>query len=346
MCCSDPPEAPDYSALIEGSLENAEIAREIALDQLDWAKEEYSRNQEVVQQVLDVQLPQMKKMAEDYEEDRSRYQEEFVPFEDKLRAIADDYASPERKEREAARAVSDVGQQFDAQRNNALQNLENYGIDPSMTRYGALDLNTRVTEAAVKAGAANQSRQRVEDIGRAMTADVANFGRGLPSQAAQAAGLSATVGYGGVNAQNQTLATGSSATGNPTNWFGQGQAGLQGAGGFMDMGFQNEMASWEAAQASSPMAAIGGIIGMGVSAYTGGMFGEEGGEVPQRQLSTTPGATDTVPAVLAPGEYVVPANVVRAKGTDFFDKMAEKYSPENMPPPPPPGLEGIPMGVT
>lgn len=29
------------------------------------------------------------------------------------------------------------------------------------------------------------------------------------------------------------------------------------------------------------------------------------------------------------GEYVVPSHVVRAKGTDFFDKMIESYNPEN-----------------
>ena len=37
-------------------------------------------------------------------------------------------------------------------------------------------------------------------------------------------------------------------------------------------------------------------------------------------------AVDTVATMLAPDEYVIPANVVKAKGTDFFDKMKEKYS--------------------
>jgi len=37
------------------------------------------------------------------------------------------------------------------------------------------------------------------------------------------------------------------------------------------------------------------------------------------------GVDDTVPAYLSDGEYVIPADVVRKKGEEFFDKLVEKY---------------------
>jgi hypothetical protein len=44
-----------------------------------------------------------------------------------------------------------------------------------------------------------------------------------------------------------------------------------------------------------------------------------GGALPVKQ------SRDKVPAVLAEGEYVVPADVVRSKGIEFFDKLVQKH---------------------
>ncbi|KKM18332.1 hypothetical protein LCGC14_1666730, partial [marine sediment metagenome] len=37
------------------------------------------------------------------------------------------------------------------------------------------------------------------------------------------------------------------------------------------------------------------------------------------------GRDDNVPALLSDGEYVIPADVVRAKGEEFFDRLLEQY---------------------
>lgn len=39
------------------------------------------------------------------------------------------------------------------------------------------------------------------------------------------------------------------------------------------------------------------------------------------------GTSDSVPIRVSAGEYVIPAHVVRAKGTEFFDKMLASYDP-------------------
>lgn len=48
---------------------------------------------------------------------------------------------------------------------------------------------------------------------------------------------------------------------------------------------------------------------------------ERGGALPQR----SPSPDGAIPINAHEGEYVVPANVVRAKGTEFFDKMVSQY---------------------
>jgi hypothetical protein len=49
---------------------------------------------------------------------------------------------------------------------------------------------------------------------------------------------------------------------------------------------------------------------------------KKGGALPEKVGS----ADGAVVAKLHEGEYVIPAHIVRAKGTEFFDKMLDGYS--------------------
>jgi hypothetical protein len=60
------------------------------------------------------------------------------------------------------------------------------------------------------------------------------------------------------------------------------------------------------------------------------------------------GVDDAIPASLSEGEYVIPADVVRIKGEEFFDKLLEKYHTPAAQQPPPPGaavVQAPPQGV-
>lgn len=69
------------------------------------------------------------------------------------------------------------------------------------------------------------------------------------------------------------------------------------------------------------------------SGMQGGMQGgaipsfKAGGPVPNKGASRS----DPVVAKLHEGEYVIPAHIVKAKGTDFFDKMLESYTKSGKP---------------
>ena len=51
----------------------------------------------------------------------------------------------------------------------------------------------------------------------------------------------------------------------------------------------------------------------------------EGGRIRPRGALPVRQVRDGIPAVLAEGEYVIPEDVVRSKGVEFFDKLVAKY---------------------
>lgn len=343
MCCSDPPAPPDLGPTAEASEEVARMNQQTAREQLAWAREQDAMNRDLLNQVLDIQLPAMREQFETAQADRQRYETMFRPFEDQWAEEAKNYDTPERRAQERGRAIADVNTQFDAQRRNALQRLEGYGIDPSTTRSAALDVGVRTAQAAAAAGAATQADRRVEDTGRALQSDVINLGRGALSNAAGFYGQA--VGAGSA-AQGNALNTTQSGAGAVQSSLGFSNAALQGFGqsaNIQSQGFQNQMANWNAQQQQTAgmLQGIGGIAGMFIKdggevdpSQANDMLPAENFGVPGRPYTGDgevagpgdgSGIDDRVPAMLSEGEFVIPADVVRKKGEEFFEKLLEKY---------------------
>ena len=331
MCCQDPPKAPDLGPAAAASEEVARIQAQTAKEQLAWAREQDAANRATLQQVLDIQLPAMQEQADQARSDRERYVSMFRPFEDRFAAEAESYDSPERRERERGAAIADVNSAFDAQRRNALQRLESYGgVDPSVTRNAALDIGIRTQQAMAQAAAATGATRRVEDTGRALRSDVINMGRGALSNAAGFYNQAVGAGNASVANSNQTTATGAGALQSSLGFSGQALSGYGQSANIMSQGFNNQLGAFNAAAQQTA-----GML-QGVGSLTGMMMAADGGDVhsaiPSTQrghvntgLGDGSGIDDTVPAMLSDGEFVIPADVVRAKGTDFFEKLVEKY---------------------
>jgi len=330
MCCQSPPKPPDLGPTAEASEEIARINQQTAREQLAWAREQDANNQALLQEVLDIQLPAMREQFDQAQSDRQRYETMFRPFEDAFVEEAQNYDTPERRERMRGGAIADVNSQFDAQRRNATQRLESYGVDPSQTRNAALDIGVRTQQAAAQAAAATGSDRRVEDVGRALRSDAINMGRGALSNAAGFYG--AAVGAGG-SAQQGALNTTQSGAGAVQSSLGFSGQALQGYGQSADIqsqGFNNQMASWNAQQQQTAgmLQAAGGVAGMmmadGGEAQPGAIPVNGPGPVQTGQGDGS-GIDDNVPALLSDGEFVIPADVVQIKGTEFFERLVEKH---------------------
>lgn len=330
MCCSDPPPPPDLSSMSEASEEVARIQQQTAQEQLAWAREQDTMNREVLDRVLGVQLPAMEDQAANAREDRQRYEDVFRPLEDTFIKEAQEFDSPERREEERGRALADVNTQFDAQRRNALQRLESFGVDPSQTRNAALDIGVRTQQAAAAAGAATGAERRVEDVGRALRSDAINLGKGLPSNVAASYAGSVNSGNSSVGGANSTTATGAGAINSSLGFSGQALQGYGQSANIMQQGYGMQMDAYNAKsqQTAGVMSGLGGIAGMAMGMADGGevqALPEMDDGFVDTGMGDGSGIDDTVPAALSDGEYVIPADVVRIKGEEFFDRLLEKY---------------------
>ena len=354
---ADVPAAPDYSAIAAASQEAAELQYATAQDQLAWAREQYASDYQLTEQIVGQALDINRENAAAARADRQRYQSVFQPLEDELVADARSYNSAERRALEAGRAVADVSQQFDKARMAAAERLEGYGIDPSQTRAGALDTSMRMTQAAAQAGAANQSRVNTENIGRALRGEAINIGRGYPGQVAQAYGTALQAGTQAASTRLATTASGAQTMGTAPQYYGLANNSLNTWSNALTSGYNAQLAQYdrEARQDQGAGSLFGMVAGAGLRLLP---FFSEGGQVPQGGFPDAPGnapqgvptpqsqmpqgappaqgaipaqphdpqgRADDVPIAVSGGEYVIPKSVVMVKGTEFFDRLVQKY---------------------
>jgi predicted negative regulator of RcsB-dependent stress response len=213
---------------------------------------------------------------------------------------AQTYASPERIKSEMGMAEAGTMQAGEAQRQAALSDLQSYGVDPSSGRYAALDQANRVQMAAGAAGAGNQQRMATQAAGNAM------LQQGISSSL-----QNVQTGYGAANAANQLLSTGMQLK--------YPSLGTTSAGTTESTGFNVGGGSSGSSSASTfPSWTTGARSGFG---NVGGGVLAKGGYI-SPDLSPSDGAeVDDVPARLNAGEFVIPKDVTKWKGKEFFYKL-------------------------
>lgn len=335
---SKAPPPPDYSQLAAVSEKSAEYSYKLGREQLDWAKEQYAQDREIADQVIGRTLSIMDMNQRNAEEDRNFYVQNYRPLEQDLIRDAATYGSAERREVEMGRAEANVAQQFEQARKAATRNLESFGIDPSSTRYAALDIGTRTSQAAATAAAGNQANAQVDAISRALRSEAINVGKGYPGQVAATYGTALQSGNSAVNSGLATTASGANTMGTATQWQGLGNQAVGTWGSILNQGYQNQLDAWKANQSSSSGwggvagAVLGAGLNLAMKAEKGGAVPENfiegefrdvtpGGQVPSDASPTGGRAIDDVPARLTAGEFVVPKDVVAWKGEEYFQKL-------------------------
>lgn len=367
---SKAPAAPDFGPLVAASQKAADYSYELSTKQQAWAEKVYADNKVVGDKVIDFALGQMDKQAAWADADRKRYEDIYQPLEEQAALRAQDYASPERQEQEAGKAEADVAAQFNQARQAASDRLEQFGVDPSQTRSGALDLGTRVAEAAAQASAGNQARFRTEQYGDQLMANVINTGKGYPQQVLGASGQAGQSGNQATNTGLATTASGAQTMGTGGSWQGMGNQALGMAGQMLNAGYQNQLAEYNAKQSgSSGWGAAAGMVAsfLPMLAESGGaipddtqLFQDGGGPVPIEASPSQGAIPDDIPAEIgdggAParlnaGEFVFPKDVMKWRGEQWAQKEIIKarkemgnsdQAPAQPEQGPPPGQQGQP----
>lgn len=256
----------------------AKMQAEISGDWLDFSEKQFAIGNErqvgidaMTKEVTDQQLATAKQNADWATEDRGRYKSIFQPMEDQYAEDAKNWDSAERQDKLASEAKADVQTSTAAQRQTSNRQAAAMGVSPTSGRFAGVDRASDVQTSLATAGAQNAARNTSRSQGMAMRADAVNMGKGLPSQAAGAAGLGLSAGnsaMGGKMAAN-------SAWGQNNQIMAQGYSGAQqgyaSQAGILNQQYGNQLNAWNAQQNADANATSGLWSGIGTAAGMGMM---------------------------------------------------------------------------
>jgi hypothetical protein len=313
-------------------MENAATAKEA----LAWYKDLYTNElmplqreqQDLGKKLVEKYLGTMDKQNAFADEQNAYYESTFKPVEKKMADEAMNYDSAENVSRRSGIAGANVEQTFSqAQQENA-RNLSRYGLNPNSSAFAATNDRLLRSSALAKAGAETGAAFDTQDKAIALRAGAANFGRNMPNTASNYYSSANNSGNSAMNTStqmNQTALSNSSAMG---NGFNTAISGNSSAGNLLLGQYQGQMQGYQAnATAQSGMyQGLGTLVGLGLK--SGAITMADGGDIHEgdghvRGIGGP--VDDKIPAMLSNGEYVVPADVVKAKGVEFFDKLKAKY---------------------
>lgn len=325
------PAPPDYSGVAAANEKSAQLAYQLGQDQLAWAKEQYGKDSATYDKIIDSFLSDQDESSAAAAKDREFYEKNFQPLEKQLAEDAATYDTPEKREQQMGAAQAQVANQFNAQRDNAQKELEAYGIDPSSTRYAALDIGTRAAQAAAQASAGTAANNRVEDTGRALRSEAINVGRGYPGQIASSYNTATGAGQAAGAATGQATTIGGQTMGTAPQYMGLGNQAVGQWGNTLNMSYNNQLDRFKANQSAS--SGLGGLLGLGMSLIPGFADGgavdpREAGAIPDDMSPSGGRQTDDIPANLNAGEFVIPEDVVSWYGEKHMYNIIEKSHKE------------------
>lgn len=323
--------APDPNP---GMIANAEAAKyvaqsneKIAAESLNFYKQQYAEMKPLLDQVTKTEMEVMtanQKRADEYAEyERTT----FRPVEQQLVKDATEYSTTANQEKLASQAASDISQGYSNARNQQTRSLSRLGINPNSNRFAALNNQLTLSQAADQAGAMTKARTDAENLGFARRMDVTALGKGLATNASTAYGVSLNAGTAagqnmqvGGNMMAQGYGTAINANNAATNAYGT-------SGNIYGQEFNARMDGYKAQQAASGAfwGGIGSAIGTGAGIYAGRKLAD-GGSLEKKGAIRGPGGPvdDKIPAMLSNGEYVLPADTVKAIGKNKLDKIVEE----------------------
>ncbi len=259
MCSSDAPAAPTAPAGLDAA---AQAQLDIGQDYLDFAKDQFKVS-EKRQIATDAQT---KKISDNLlklgASDRKRYEDVFVPLQDKFIKEAENYDSPERQRQVAAEARADVSAEAASQKGARQREAMSLGMGIG-GRFAGIERAGDLMTASQSVHAQNTRRQEVRDKGVAMRRDAIGLGQGLGTNAIttnQAAGSL-------INAGNDAFFK---SQGIVQPGYSSAQQGAAGQATTLGQTYRSDIGIWDtnrkigAAEDAAVAKGIGEAVGTGV----------------------------------------------------------------------------------
>lgn len=337
------PDAPDLSGNIKAGNDTYGTATSNAAQTMNTAQSYNDAAQKNLSGVTAATNSMAGQIGANANQNLQTYGQSFVPLQQQEAQAASDYGSQANVARLQGQAVANVNSANQAARSNSAAALAREGVDPASVHGAALDRQQSVMGAAQAANAGTQSAIQTQQQAFGMQNTANQLGTQVGQMGTNAAAQSAGVSQAGQQGVNATNATGVGNLTANTQQLNAATTANNGAVSAAQGQFSDQMQQYNAQQAQSAglMSSIGSIAGAAA------MFMEEGGPVPAgrgipmagaqnmstggavpRQgalpMSPIPGSTDTKPAILTPGEFVVPKDVVDHLGAEHFHKLIDK----------------------
>lgn len=276
--------------------------------------------------------------------DLANYKDNWAATEAKYNKNVRSMMEEGRYQADAGRAMQDQAQAADQAVAQMRRQAQSRGIDVGSDP-GAManELQAAMAKNAMVAQAGTNQYNQSEDRAIAMGRDAAQMGQAIKESGYDKYGTASEIGSMiNTNALNTA----------------QGRAGLlqsqlipmgfegdlaQAQAGIRSREYDERMASEQFKSATSGPSAFESLSGAAMGAFAGNMSGQagtragnaifshDGGAIPEdmnTRANASPPTGPEYPAVLEQGEYVIPKEVVQQKGTEFFDRMVEKYAPQ------------------
>lgn len=341
--------------MAQASADAAKQSYKLGEDQLAFEKQQWATDQPIIQRVADASITSQGQQNDFSKTMQGVYTGTFLPLQEDYAQKAKDWGSPAQQTINAGAAQAAVGSQMDASRNSALQQLESFGVDPTNTRYAALDIGTAAQKGAAQAAAGTGAIQSTKLQGMGLEAGAIATGQGNAGAAISATQAATGAGASASGSTLGGLTAGASAMAAPTAWY---NAGANNMGQYVNAVNGFNYAQNQAAQINNQsMAGVGQLFGsvLGMFEDGGAVGGEQGipdpsqmaqqqpqmgapsmgspnmgagptmgGGVPAHASPTRGAIPDDVPARLTAGEFVVPRDVVMWEGEKNMYGLIDK----------------------
>lgn len=261
--CFCAPDIPDPDPQVGASMmANADISKEmaqVARDTLAWNKERAAKQDPLIDKVVQQQIASADTNADRATEQWNIYKNLFAPTEARMVEEANNFDSPERKERMAGEAGADTTRAYQAMQDQQARAMGRLGVNPNSGRFAALNNEMGLAQAKDTAGAMNKARRDTEMQGIALRTGAAQLGRNMPNTGIAADSLALNGGSQAVGNMAAGANINNAANSSAAQWFGGAQAGNSSAGNLGLGLYQGQLQGAQMKQ--DAMSGIGSLVG-------------------------------------------------------------------------------------